>query len=170
MVFGPAQYPPAQFSLFNKTPSVGGLPTFSDYFLFRRGVQPSWEDPANEKGGRWVAILDESFKPHHQQQFPNPSSPTASQVDAYWMAVVRSVVGAQYGSVNEEVCGVVASLRPKQNRVCLLVQTLEWVLLILMGVFRWLCGSGTPVRSRRSACSAPCSRRRSTPCPAPTLR
>ena len=101
-------------SLFNQTPPVGSLPTFSDYFLFRRGVQPSWEDPINANGGRWVAILDESSS-YFKQQF-NPHFGTA-QVDAYWMAIVRSVVGAQYGSVNDELCGVVASLRPKQNRV-----------------------------------------------------
>lgn len=33
------------------------LPTNSDYQLFRTGVKPVWEDPANERGGKWILRL-----------------------------------------------------------------------------------------------------------------
>lgn len=33
------------------------LPTNSDYQLFRTGVKPAWEDPANERGGKWILRL-----------------------------------------------------------------------------------------------------------------
>ena len=34
------------------------LSAFSDYSLFKRGVKPMWEDPANAKGGKWVINLE----------------------------------------------------------------------------------------------------------------
>lgn len=32
----------------------------TDYFLFRSGVRPMWEDEANKKGGRWTVRIQKS--------------------------------------------------------------------------------------------------------------
>ena len=29
----------------------------TDYMLFRKGIRPEWEDPANKDGGKWVVTL-----------------------------------------------------------------------------------------------------------------
>ena len=29
----------------------------TDYMLFRKGIRPEWEDPANRPGGKWVVTL-----------------------------------------------------------------------------------------------------------------
>ena len=98
-------------------PSLSSLPLFSNYYLFRAGINPSWEDPFNQGGGRWVANISEPSRPQQQQL-----SSTHTQTDAHWMEAVKSVVGAQYGGGNEAVCGVVASLRSKQNKVALWIR------------------------------------------------
>lgn len=84
-------------------PPLSSLPPRSDYSLFRAGIAPKWEDPTNSGGGCWVA------RPHHLSRCG------PSHIDAHWMEAVKSVVGAQYGSGDGAVCGVVGSIRPMQN-------------------------------------------------------
>ena len=33
------------------------LPTTTDYHFFRDGIKPTWEDPGNAKGGKWIIRL-----------------------------------------------------------------------------------------------------------------
>jgi len=33
------------------------LPTTTDYHFFRSHIKPTWEDKANEKGGKWIVRL-----------------------------------------------------------------------------------------------------------------
>lgn len=86
------------------------LPVGSDYYLFREGIKPSWEDPMNERGGRWQAIL-----PNKQTLSRDKIS---SNFDKCWLEVVMSVIGAQYGSLdNLNICGAVAHMRRLQDKV-----------------------------------------------------
>jgi translation initiation factor 4E len=48
----------------------------SNYHLFKEGVQPMWEDPANEKGGKWVAQLFKAKK-------------ADKDLDSLWLSTVR---------------------------------------------------------------------------------
>lgn len=34
----------------------------NDYALFKEGIKPQWEDPRNNKGGRWLVTLDNRHK------------------------------------------------------------------------------------------------------------
>ena len=45
------------WSIYGHLKRVGELPTNSDYQLFRAGVKPAWEDPANAHGGKWIVRL-----------------------------------------------------------------------------------------------------------------
>ena len=33
------------------------LPPLSDLHLFKLGIKPMWEDPANVNGGKWVGVM-----------------------------------------------------------------------------------------------------------------
>jgi len=86
------------------------LPQGSDYYLFREGIKPSWEDPMNERGGRWQAILPNKQVLSRDKVFSN--------FDKCWLEIVMSVVGAQYGSHdNLNICGVAAHMRRNQDKV-----------------------------------------------------
>jgi len=86
------------------------LPLGSDYYLFREGIKPSWEDKMNERGGRWQAIL-----PNKQVLSRDKAS---SNFDKCWLELLMSVVGAQYGGFdNLNICGVAAHMRRNQDKV-----------------------------------------------------
>jgi len=85
------------------------LPLGTDYYLFREGIKPSWEDPMNVNGGRWLSIL------------PNksalPRDKLNSTLDKFWLNLAMSVIGALYGEDNDKICGVAAHLRKNHDKV-----------------------------------------------------
>jgi translation initiation factor 4E len=56
------------WGVFNNVMEPSKLQKGSNYFLFKKGVKPCWEDPKCESGGRWV----------HQLK-------TKNRLDAMWL-------------------------------------------------------------------------------------
>jgi len=75
----------------------------SNLHLFKEGVFPSWEDPRNEKGGKWV-----------MEQQRNDDEP----IDQAWLNSILAMISETYED-SEDVNGCVISLRPKKNRISL---------------------------------------------------
>lgn len=50
------------------------LPPLSDLHLFKLGIKPMWEDPANVNGGKWVSKIKE----HH------PCIPKGGEAAVAW--------------------------------------------------------------------------------------
>lgn len=82
-----------------------GLYSVDSLMLFREGIRPEWEDPANEKGGH----LQWQLKP----------SLGAGQIDEYWNNIIMGLIG---GSVEpaELITGVrlVDKLRQAKAHQC----------------------------------------------------
>lgn len=72
------------------------LPHVSDYHLFKQGVRPVWEDPANIEGGKWIVRLKKGL------------------ASRYWENLVMAVIGDQF-DVGSEICGVVLSIRGSED-------------------------------------------------------
>ncbi|XP_047020719.1 eukaryotic translation initiation factor 4E1-like [Helicoverpa zea] len=70
-----------------------------EYLVFKKGIQPQWEDPANQSGGRWLIILD---------------GEKAAHVDAIWLDTVLVLIGETFEHV-DDVCGVVCNIRAKHR-------------------------------------------------------
>lgn len=51
------------------------LPPKANYYLFKRGVKPAWEDEANAKGGKWSIQL--------------PREKSRAGIDTLWLFTVR---------------------------------------------------------------------------------
>lgn len=68
------------------------LPPLSDLHLFKLGIKPMWEDPANVNGGKWVVRLRKS------------------QTGRAWEDLCMAMLGEQF-MVGPELCGVVLSVR-----------------------------------------------------------
>ncbi|KAL1283681.1 Eukaryotic translation initiation factor [Trichinella pseudospiralis] len=52
------------WALYNYIQKASSLPNNSDFYYFKQGVRPMWEDPRNKNGGRWIilmAVLGEQF-------------------------------------------------------------------------------------------------------------
>lgn len=42
------------WALYSHLVRLSDLPPHTDLHLFKKGIQPMWEDSANSKGGKWV--------------------------------------------------------------------------------------------------------------------
>ncbi|KAI4525059.1 translation initiation factor eIF 4e-like domain-containing protein [Schizophyllum commune] len=73
----------------------------SNYHLFKSGIKPMWEDPANANGGKWVLTMKN-----------NPQL-----LDRCWNWLVMALVGEELEEGHDEICGAVVSLRAKVDRI-----------------------------------------------------
>ncbi|GJJ69756.1 translation initiation factor 4E [Entomortierella parvispora] len=78
----------------------------SNYHLFKDGIKPMWEDPANSKGGRWILTL----------LTKNPEL-----LDRCWMELAYALVGEQLDA-GDDICGAVLSRRTKADRLAVWVR------------------------------------------------
>ncbi len=76
------------------------LPTTTDYHFFRSGIKPTWEDPTNARGGKWIVRLKKGL------------------ASRYWEEVILALIGCQFtGIPTNEVCGAVVSIRYSEDIV-----------------------------------------------------
>lgn len=71
------------------------LPNTTDYHFFRDGIKPTWEDPGNVHGGKWIVRLRKGL------------------ASRYWEETLLALIGGQLecGVPDGEVCGAVVSIR-----------------------------------------------------------
>ena len=63
-------------SLYNNIKPPSWLPPGTDFHLFKEGIEPKWEDPKCEHGGKWTILV--------------PKAGNAKQVvDKFWLHAVR---------------------------------------------------------------------------------
>ncbi|KAJ2780748.1 hypothetical protein GGI15_003431 [Coemansia interrupta] len=72
------------------------VPTITDYHMFRQGVRPVWEDPANVSGGKWMIRLKKGLS------------------SRLWEKLAMAVVGDVFG-LGDEICGIVLSIRNSED-------------------------------------------------------
>ena len=60
----------------------------TDYHLFREGISPTWEDPKNRNGGKWIVRLRK----------------VEGLASLYWEDLIMALVGEQFGDVGVQVC------------------------------------------------------------------
>ena len=76
----------------------GDLPTTTDYHFFRHGIKPTWEDPSNARGGKWIVRLPKGV------------------ANRYWEEIILALIGGQFlGVAPDEVCGAVLSVRYSED-------------------------------------------------------
>ncbi|KAF8631102.1 hypothetical protein AX17_005147 [Amanita inopinata Kibby_2008] len=85
---------------FNWLKSPSKLERNSNYHLFKTGIKPMWEDPANANGGKWVLTMKN-----------NPAL-----LDRCWGWVAMALVGEELEE-GDDICGAVVSLRSKVDRI-----------------------------------------------------
>lgn len=85
---------------FNWLKPPSKLERSSNYHLFKDGIKPMWEDPANANGGKWVLTIKS-----------NPQL-----LDRCWSWLSMALVGEELDE-KDEVCGAVVSLRAKIDRI-----------------------------------------------------
>jgi len=81
----------------NNLVDVEKLAEGSNFRLFKAGIKPLWEDPANKHGGKWVIFC-----------------PTKEVTKEVWLAVVLAMIGEQL-EWSDDLCGLVLSVRSKEK-------------------------------------------------------
>ncbi|KAI8607683.1 translation initiation factor eIF 4e-like domain-containing protein, partial [Chytriomyces sp. MP71] len=91
------------WGVYNNVIKASALSAGSNFHLFQAGIQPMWEDPQNEKGGKWVAQV---------------TKPRAPELDNLWLNTMLSVIGESFADASE-ILGAVVSVRRHGNRLSL---------------------------------------------------
>jgi len=94
--------------LWNNIKSASDLPAGSNYHVFKEGIEPTWEDTQNIKGGKWVVSIKNSQRD--------------SQLNLLWMWSVLACIGNTFED-EDEICGVVVSIRKGSDRISLWTRT-----------------------------------------------
>ena len=71
--------------------------------MFKEGVEPSWEDKANSKGGKWTCVVPKL---------------KIKDLDEFWLNVALACIGEQF-QIGDDISGVVVSIRKGQDRISL---------------------------------------------------
>lgn len=97
------------WSLWNNIKSASELPQGCNYHIFKEGIQPMWEDEANKRGGKWIVVTRTSQR---------------HKLNNMWLGVVLAVIGCAFED-DDEVCGVVVSLRKSMDKIALWTRSAE---------------------------------------------
>ncbi|KAJ3719861.1 eukaryotic translation initiation factor 4E class I [Lentinula raphanica] len=102
------------WGLYNNIIPPSSLPQKANYYLFKEGIIPAWEDDANKYGGKWSIQL--------------PKDKNKGNVDKMWLYTMLAAIGETFdpslttmdpsGSPpNSLITGVVVSTRPQFYRI-----------------------------------------------------
>lgn len=91
--------------MYNHIQPASGLTWGSDYYLFKEGIKPMWEDSNNVNGGRWLVIVDK-----HKRNM---------KLDQYWLELMMAIIGEQFEEYGDHICGAVVNVRQKGDKVLL---------------------------------------------------
>jgi len=94
--------------LWNNIKGANELAAGSNYHVFKDGIRPEWEDVENKLGGKWIIQLKNSQR--------------NTQLNQFWLWVVLACIGNSFED-EDEVCGVVVSLRKDCDKICLWTKT-----------------------------------------------
>ncbi|CEH18869.1 eukaryotic translation initiation factor 4e class i [Ceraceosorus bombacis] len=67
------------WGLYNNIIPPSDLPQKANYYLFKDGIKPAWEDPANAHGGKWAIQL--------------PRDRSRGDIDKLWLHTMLAAIG-----------------------------------------------------------------------------
>lgn len=111
------------WSIFNNLKPTDMVASNSNYSLFRQGIEPSWEDPANRDGGKFVLALPKK-------------EVRGGKLDEWWLFTVLAMIGENMDDTGDQVNGAVISLRKNQDRIALWIKTTDRDACTMIGE-RW---------------------------------
>jgi translation initiation factor 4E len=102
------------WGLYNNIVPPSALPQKANYYLFKDGIIPAWEDEANKNGGKWSIQL--------------PKDKNRANVDKMWLYTMLAAIGETFDPhltdpeysehlTDSLVTGVIVSTRPQFYRL-----------------------------------------------------
>lgn len=101
------------WGLYNNVVPPSELPQKANYYLFKEGIKPAWEDPANANGGKWSIQL--------------PRDKSRASIDRLWLYTMLSAIGetldvsnTTYTATEDQlITGVIMSARANFYRIAI---------------------------------------------------
>lgn len=90
--------------IYNNVKPPSQLSLNSNYHIFREGILPTWEDPINKGGGKFVYTIQKKVS-------------KSGVGDEAWMFTILSVIGETLDLDGDQVVGAVVSIRKSQDRI-----------------------------------------------------
>jgi len=97
------------WGLYNNIVKASKLQQGANYHLFKEGVEPKWEDPENDKGGKWIITM-----PSKERE--------SGALDKLWLWLLLACIGEAFEDENE-ICGCVVSVRKTGDKISLWTKT-----------------------------------------------
>ncbi|CAL1695402.1 unnamed protein product [Somion occarium] len=108
------------WGLYNNIVPPSQLPQKANYYLFKEGIIPAWEDEENKNGGKWSIQL--------------PKDKNRGNIDKMWLYTMLAAIGETFDPVltNAEnpdsppqslITGVIVSIRPQFYRLSIWTRT-----------------------------------------------
>ncbi|OJT03050.1 Eukaryotic translation initiation factor 4E-1 [Trametes pubescens] len=106
------------WGLYNNIVPPSQLPQKANYYLFKEGIIPAWEDEANKNGGKWSIQL--------------PRDKNRAYVDKMWLYTMLAAIGETFDPLlaSEDgeaprslITGVIVSTRPQFYRISIWTRT-----------------------------------------------
>ncbi|KAL7004669.1 eukaryotic translation initiation factor 4E [Cystobasidiomycetes sp. EMM_F5] len=108
------------WGLYNNIVPPSHIATNSNYYLFKAGIKPAWEDPANAEGGKWAIQL--------------PRDKSRDVIDNYWLYTMLAAIGETFETPHgvapspdmpftDEVTGIIISSRRGFYRISIWTRT-----------------------------------------------
>lgn len=91
------------WSLYNHVKLLSEMKSGTDFNFFKKGIKPMWEDQYNKRGGKWMITLDK-YQRH-------------TEFDRLWLDMLLCLIGEVFEHP-DEICGAVASIRGKGDKIC----------------------------------------------------
>jgi len=95
--------------LFNNVAPPSNLGLGCTYNVFRKGIEPKWEDPNNAQGGRWTIIVQK--KDRHM-------------LDKLWLWLLLGCIGETIDE-EDQLCGAVINIRKGQEKLSIWTKDAE---------------------------------------------
>lgn len=86
------------WGLYNNIVPPSNLPPKANYYLFKEGIIPAWEDAANKDGGKWSIQL--------------PRDKNRSVIDQMWLYTMLAAIGETFDPALSDAAKEAASLPP----------------------------------------------------------
>jgi translation initiation factor 4E len=100
------------WGLYNNIVPPSMLPSKANYYLFKEGIIPAWEDEANKNGGKWSIQL--------------PKEKNKAKINEMWLYTMLAAIGETFDPlqasddgkpVDSLITGVIVSTRPQFYRI-----------------------------------------------------
>jgi translation initiation factor 4E len=86
------------------------IPQGANYHLFKEGIKPMWEDPANQRGGKWTSTY--------------PKQARSAILNKAWFDTISAVLGEQFEN-GDDITGIVISMRKMGDRIAIWTKTCD---------------------------------------------